>query len=277
MHDRADVLVVGGGPAGLTAALVLARARRRVFLADDRTYRNAQVSEFHGFPGRDTTDPAAFRRDVVAELDRYGVPVLHQAVATASTDGSAVEATFADGRTLMARAVLLATGVVDELPAVEGLASRWGRSAFNCPFCDGWEHRDRSVVVLDAAPGAEHLAEMLRNWTADVAIVDVRDVRRLVGQGTGLDAVETIGGDLIPADALFVRSPVRPRTALAAALGCRLDEAGFVVTDQHGATSHDLVWAAGDVRRAPPNPHQVVLAAGDGSAAAIAIHKALMH
>lgn len=276
MQDSADVMVVGGGPAGLTAALVLARARRRVFVADDGTYRNAQVAEFHGFPGRDTTDPAVFRQDVLAELERYGVQVGDQAVASASTGENAIEATFADGRALTARAVLFATGVADELPAVDGLASRWGRSVFNCPFCDGWEHRDRPVVVLDAAPGAEHLATMLRNWTAEVAIVDVHDVRRLVGQGTGLDAVETTDGALILADAVFLRGPIRPRTALAAQLGCRLDDAGFVVTDPFGATSHNLAWAAGDVRRAPPAPHQVVLASADGSVAGIAIHKALM-
>ena len=274
--DNVDVLVVGGGPAGVAAALVLARARRKVLVVDDGTYRNRQVEEFHGFPGRDATDPASFRQDVWVELARYGVNKDSQAVKTVATVPDGLEIVLADDHRLAARAAVLATGVADELPAVDGLAERWGRSAFNCPFCDGWEHRDRPVVVLDAAPGADDLARMLRQWTARVEMVRADDVARLVGEGTGLEAIETTDGALIPADAVFVKAPVRPRTALAAALDCRLDEADYVVTNGSGATSHDRLWAAGDVRRPPPMPHQVVLAAADGASAAISIHKSLM-
>jgi thioredoxin reductase len=269
-----DVVVAGGGPAGLTAALVLARARRSVLLADDGTYRNVQVSEFHGFPGRDSTDPAVFRRDVMAELVGYGVQTTSESLTTASTAEDVIVISPEGGGTISARRLLIATGVTDELPELEGLRSRWGKSAFNCPFCDGWEHRDRPLVVLDAAPGAEDLATMLRTWTSDVTVVPVNDVSRLVGDGTDLQAVELKAGGLLAADALFVKAPVRPRNALAEALECDLDEAGFIVTDQKGATSHPAVWAAGDVRRAAP--HQVVLAAADGSAAGIDIHKSLM-
>jgi thioredoxin reductase len=271
-----DVVVAGGGPAGLTAALVLARARRSILLADDGTYRNARVSEFHGFPGRDSTDPAEFRRDVLAELGRYEVQMESESITTAAHAEDVVALSVDGGRTITARRLLVATGVADELPEVEGLRDRWGKSAFNCPFCDGWEHRDRPLVVLDAAPGAEDLATMLRTWTSEVTVIPVNDVRRLVGDGTELQAVELKDGGLLAADAVFVKAPVHPRNALATALGCDLDEAGFIVTDQKGATSHPVVWAAGDVRRAPPMPHQVVLAAADGSAAGIDIHKSLM-
>ena len=172
--------------------------------------------------------------------------------------------------------MVLATGVHDELPPVDGLADRWGKSVFNCPFCDGWEHRDQPVVVIDAAPGADHLATLIRSWTPHVTIVAAPDVVALVGAGTTLSHVTLRDGSSIAATAAFVKSPVLPRSSIARALGCELDIDGYIVTSETGATSHPLVWAAGDVRRPPPTPHQVVLAAADGSAAAIAIHKAFV-
>lgn len=274
--DVFDVVVVGGGPAGLTAALVLARARRRVYLLDDGTYRNASVAEFHGFPGRDTTDPAELRRDIRAEIEHYGVEGGSGFATDASEDAGVISVSRAGGDPLTTRRLLLATGVTDELPSVEGLEERWGKSAFNCPFCDGWEYRDRPLVVLDAAPGAEDLAAMLRSWSSDVTIVPVDEVARLSGDGTTVDGVELASGDLLPAAAVFVRAPIRPRSDLAGSLGCELDENDFILTPEDGATSNPLVWAAGDVRRHPPLPHQVVLAAADGSSAAIGIHRSLL-
>jgi thioredoxin reductase len=271
-----DVLVIGGGAAGLTAALVLARARHRVTMIDDQTHRNATVEEFHGFPTRDATSPNRFRTDALAELHSYGVTIVRSAVTCASTEERTVSMTLTDDTTVHADAVVLATGVHDELPPVDGLAARWGKSAFNCPFCDGWEHRDQPVVVIDAAPDAEHLATMLRSWTPHVTIVTAADVAALVGDGTTLSHVRLRDGSVIAATAAFVKAPVEPRNSIAQALGCEVDANGYIVTSDTGATSHPLVWAAGDVRRPPPMPHQVILAAADGSAAAIDIHKSFV-
>ncbi len=268
-----DVIVVGGGAAGLTAALVLARARHRVTVVDDQTHRNATVDEFHGFPTRDATAPNRFRADALAELGSYGVAIIRSAVANARSTGTSVSMTLADGATIRGDAVVLATGVHDELPSVEGLSARWGKSAFNCPFCDGWEHRDQPVVVIDAAPGADHLADMVRSWTSQVTVVAASDITALVGEGSTLTHVELRDGTTVAATAAFVKAPVVPRSSIARSLGCEVDEDGYIVTTETGATSNPLVWAAGDVRRPPPMPHQVVLAAADGSAAAIAIHK----
>lgn len=265
-----------GGHHPHTAALVLARARHRVVVVDDQTYRNATVGEFHGFPTRDATAPSQFRTDALAELQRYDVAVISSAVTGAASTERCVSMALSDGRTVEGGALVLATGVHDELPPVAGLAERWGRSVFNCPFCDGWEHRDRPVVVIDAAPGAEQLAGLVRSWTPQVTLVAVADVRELVGDGTSLDHVALREGRTIPAAAAFVKVPVVPRSTIATALGCAVDADGYVVTTEAGATSHPRVWAAGDVRRAPPAPHQVVLAATDGSAAAIAVHKAFV-
>ena len=270
-----DVLVIGGGAAGLTAGLVLARARRRVTLIDDQTYRNATVDEFHGFPTRDATAPNRFRADAVRELRSYGVAFMGSTVTTVHATDRTVTVELADGVTISAAALLLATGVHDDLPPIDGLAQRWGKSAFNCPFCDGWEHRDQPVVVIDGAPGAEHLATMLGSWTPHVTVVDAREVAALTGPGTTLSRVLLRDGRTIAATAAFVKAPVIPRSSIARQVGCAVDDDGYVIANDTGATSHPLVWAAGDLRRPPPHPHQVVLAAADGSTAAIAIHKAL--
>jgi thioredoxin reductase len=271
-----EVLVIGGGAAGLTAALVLARARHRVTVVDDQTHRNATVDEFHGFPTRDATSPQRFRTDALAELNSYGVVIISSAVTGAGSARQGVSVTLFDGTDVRGDVVVLATGVRDELPPIDGLADRWGKSVFNCPFCDGWEHRDLPVVVIDAAPGADHLATMLRSWTPQVTEVAAAEVASLVGEGTNLSQVMLRDGRSIAAAAAFVKAPVVPRSTIARALGCDVDADGFIITNETGATSHPLVWAAGDVRRPPPLPHQVVLAAADGSAAAIAIHKAFV-
>ncbi len=271
-----DVIVVGGGAGGLTAALVLARARHRVVLVEDGTPRNATVDEFHGFPTRDTTSPARFRADAMAELGSYAVTLVHDEVTGARSADRRVSLTLAHGGNVRGNAMVLATGVHDELPPIPGLAERWGRSVFNCPFCDGWEHRDRPVVVIDAAPGVAHLAGLVRSWTTQVAVVAAADVAALTGDGTSLEQVVLRDGRVVHASAAFVKAPVVPRSAIARWLRCIVDTDGYIVTSGTGATSHPLVWAAGDVRRPPPLPHQVVLAAADGSTAAIDIHRSFV-
>ena len=271
-----DIVVIGGGAAGLTAGLVLARARRRVTLIDDQTYRNATVDEFHGFPTRDATAPNRFRTDAVRELSSYGVAFVGSTVTCVNATDRTVRVELDDGTAIDASTMLLATGVQDELPPIKGLAQRWGKSVFNCPFCDGWEQRDQPVVVIDAVPGADHLADMLRSWSPDVTIVNVDDVAALTGTTTTLDHVVLRDGRAIPATAAFLKARVVPRSSFARQAGCDIDAAGYVITDDNGATSHPLVWAAGDLRRPPPAPHQVVLAAADGSTAAIAMHKSLV-
>ena len=149
--------------------------------------------------------------------------------------------TLADGTTIGGDAIVLATGVHDDLPPVEGLAERWGRSAFNCPFCDGWEHRDQPVVVIDAAPGTDHLADMVRSWTTQVTVIAASDSTALVGEGPTLTHVELRHGTTAAATAASVKVPVVPRSEIARSLGCEVDEGGYVVTTETGGTSNPLV------------------------------------
>jgi thioredoxin reductase len=269
-------IVVGGGAAGLTAALVLARSRHQVTVIDDQTYRNATVDEFHGFPTRDASAPNHFRTDAIHELHSYGVAVVNSSVTDVHATDRSITVELADRRSMGAAAMLIATGVQDDLPAIDGLTERWGKSVFNCPFCDGWEHRDQPVVVIDAAPGADHLASMLRSWTPDVTVVDANAVAAITGNGTQMSRVILRDGTTIAATAAFLKAPIAPRSTIARKLACELDTDGYIVTTGTGATSHPLVWAAGDVRRPVPMPHQVVLAAADGSSAAIDMHKAFI-
>ena len=273
---NSDIAIIGGGAAGLTAGLVLARARHRVTLIDDQSYRNATVDEFHGFPTRDATAPDRFRSDALQELRSYGVAIVGSTVVGVHSTEGRIATELGDGTTMSAAAMLLATGVQDDLPAIDGLAHRWGKSVFNCPFCDGWEHRDEPVVVIDAGAGADHLATMLRSWSQDVTVLDADSIAALIGDGATLTHVALRDGRTITATAAFVKAPVIPRSSFARQVGLELDLDGYILTNDAGASTHPLVWAAGDVRRPAPMPHQVVLAAADGSTAAIDMHRAFV-
>jgi thioredoxin reductase len=287
-----DVAIIGGGPAGLSAALVLGRARRRVVVVDAGTPRNAAAAHMQGFLSRDGTPPADLLRAARAEVQRYGVELVKDRVVDA-TAGFMVR--LAGGRTVEARRVLLATGAVDELPDVVGARERWGRDLLHCPYCHGWEVRDQPVGVLGTGPGSVEHAHLLRQWTDDViffthtfavttgerATLDARriavvdgSVERLVVTDDRLRAVRLADGRSVPRDALFIRPALRAHAdGPAAALGCELLAGGLVRADASGRTSVAGVWAAGNAA----NPRaQVITAAGEGSAVAIAINNELV-
>ncbi len=287
-----DVLVVGGGAAGLSAALVLGRARRRVAVVDAGSPRNAPAAHMQGFLSRDGMPPAellAVGRDEVAH---YGVELIADRVATVEP-GFFVH--LAGGPVLESRRVLVATGVGDELPEIPGVRERWGRDLLHCPYCHGWEVRDQPLGVLGTHPLAAEHAQLVRQWSDDVvffahtaelapadrARLEARDivvvdgeVARLVVENDGLVGVELGDGRVVARTAVFIRPGNRPHDdGLLAGLGCELDEAGFPIVDTTGRTSVAGVWAAGNV--ADPRA-QVITSAGAGSAAAIAINADLV-
>ena len=291
-RPRYDVVVVGGGAAGLSAALVLGRARRRVAVVDAGAPRNAPASEMHGFLSRDGLPPADLLVAGRAEAAGYGVELL-------ADDVVAVEAGFslrlAGGRVLQARRILLATGARDELPEIPGVRERWGRDLLHCPYCHGWEVRDRPLGVLGIGAGSVEHAQLVRQWSSDVvffvhdydlaaaerAELEARGIRvvdgaiaRLVVEDDRLAAVELADGRSVARAAVFIRPRLVPHAhELLAGLGCEADDAGFVRVDGTGRTSTAGVWAAGNV--ADPRA-QVVTAAGAGSAAAIALNADLV-
>lgn len=287
-----DVAVIGGGAAGLTAALVLGRARRRVVVVDAGEPRNGPAAHMHGFLSRDGMPPAELLAAGRAEIRGYGVELLEDRVVEIARS---FELGLAGGDAVAARRVLLATGAVDELPDIPGARERWGRDFLHCPYCHGWEVRDRPIGVLGTGPASVAHAQLLRQWSHDVVFfphtlsvtatertaLEVRDisvvdgvVARLSVVGDRLDAVELADGRSIPRAAVFIRPALRPQAGhLIRALGCDVDPDGFVTVDALGRTSVPGVWAAGNV--ADPRA-QVITAAGQGSAAAIAINNDLV-
>src|SRR3954470_10986334 len=165
-----DCVIVGAGPAGLNAALVLGRARRRVVVLDDAQPRNYATHEMHGVLGHDGLDPAHLRARGREELAGYGVEVVSAEVQGAEVLDAAVRVSSTRGMDV-ARTVLLATGMLDEVPDIPGFAGVWGRSAHTCPYCDGFEHRDERLAVLASGGRGEHLAILLRQWSGDVVLL----------------------------------------------------------------------------------------------------------
>ena len=287
-----DVVVIGGGAAGLSAALVLGRARRRVAVVDAGVPRNAPAAHMQGFLSRDGMSPAAFLAAGRAEVAGYGVDLVADRV-TEVEPGFDVR--LAGGRVLRARRLLVATGVHDELPDILGVRERWGRDLLHCPYCHGWEVRDEPLGVLGTVPGSVQHAQLVRQWSDDVvffahtydltateaAELEARGVRvvrgevaRLVVEDDRLAGVELGDGRVMARTAVFIRpSNVPHADSLPAGLDCELDAAGFVAVDGSGRTTTAGVWAAGNV--VDPRA-QVITSAGAGSAAAIAINADLV-
>ena len=290
--ENYDVVVVGGGAAGSSAALVLGRARRRVAVVDAGTPRNAPAAHMHGFLSRDGMPPADLLAAARAELRSYAVGLIDDRVVE-NTDGFRLQ--LAGGHTVRARRLLLATGAVDELPDIPGARERWGRDFLHCPYCHGWEVRDQPIGVLGTGPGSVDHAHLLRQWSDDViffahtypitaserAVLHARGVRvvdglvaRFLVADDRLNAVQLTDRSAVPRRAVFIRPALHPSAdGLIDALGCEVDQRGFVRVDANGRTSVFGIWAAGNVA----NPRaQVITAAGEGSAAAIAINADLV-
>jgi thioredoxin reductase len=287
-----DVVVVGGAAAGLSAALVLGRARRRVAVIDAGMPRNAPAAHMHGFLSRDGMPPADLLAAARAEVQSYGVELVDDRVVEITKD---LTLRLAGGRTLGARRLVLATGAVDELPDIPGARERWGRDFLHCPYCHGWEVRDQPIGVLGTGPGSVEHAQLLRQWSDDViffahtypvtaldrAALEARGIQiveglvaRLSVVDDLLDAVQLADGRAIPRAAVFIRPTLHAHNdGFMESLGVEVDEGRFARVDASSRTSVPGVWAVGNAA----NPRaQVITAAGEGSTAAIAINTDLV-
>jgi thioredoxin reductase len=291
-----DVAVVGGGAAGLSAALVLTRARRRVAVIDAGRPRNAPAAHMQGFLSRDGMPPAEFLAAGRAEVTGYGGHLITGAVREITPTapvGPAVGDTgfrvrLAGGALLSARRVLVATGLRDEIPDIPGLAGRWGRDVLHCPYCHGFEVRDRPLGVLGGSPETVEHALLIRQWSDDVTFfahtyeltgferqrLTARGIRivdgvvnRVIIDGDRLAGIELDRAGMVAPHALFVRPRLVPTDDLLAGLGA------VVTSERTGRTSVPGVWAAGN---AVDPRAQVITAAGAGSAAAIDLHADLV-
>jgi thioredoxin reductase len=293
-----DVVVVGGGAAGLSGALVLGRARRRVAVVDAGQPRNAPAAHMHGFLGSDGLPPAELLAKGRAEVAGYGVDVISGSVESitlsAAPSGPRLLLRLVDGSVLRARRVLVTTGLRDDIPDIPGVRERWGRDLLHCPYCHGYEVRDQPLGVLGGTPEAIAHAHLLRQWSDDVVLftngnpVTVDQRQQLVARAIGvvdapiaslvvehdrLVGVAAADGRVVRRSAVFVRPQFVPNDTLLTDLGCATHANGWVAVDATGATSLPGLWAAGNA----VNPRaQVITAAGEGSAAAIAINQDLV-
>jgi thioredoxin reductase len=286
-----DILVIGGGAAGLNAALVLLRARRRVAVVDAGHPRNSPATTMHGFLSRDGLPPTELLTLGRSEVAGYGGDIINGTVTELHPGFSA---TLADGTVLGARRVLVTTGLGDRIPGIPGLAERWGRDVLHCPYCHGYEVRDQPLGVIGGGAEAIAHAMLIRQWSDDVTLfagdadltpeqaevlaargvrVQPGAVRRIVVEHDALRGVELENGLVIDRAAVFVRPTFAPHDALLRDIGCDVDEQGWTVHDAAGATSVPGVYVAGN---AGDPRAQIVTAAGQGSAAAIAINSDLV-
>lgn len=292
-----DVAIVGGGPGGLSAALALGRARKRVVVFDAGPRRNAAATHIHNFVTRDGTPPDEFRSVARTQLATYpNVEVRDTHVESVTGTRGAFRIELSP-ETLEARRVLLSTGMVDQMLPIDGFRELWGRSIFQCPYCHGWEVQDRPWAVLALPHTASHLlpfALMARGWTRDVVVftngaVDVADetraalqaagvgletatIARLIANPNGLDAIELADGRVVPRDVLFTQ-PLQRQVGLVSALGLTLDDDGYVKVDpMKRETSVAGIYASGDLTT---RMQAAVLAAASGMQAAAMINAEL--
>jgi thioredoxin reductase/SAM-dependent methyltransferase len=294
-----DVVVIGGGAAGLSAALNLGRVRRSVVVVDAGQPRNAPAAHMHGYLGHEGLPPLELLRAGRTEVERYGVRLVEGEAARTTGDairGFTVELT--DGRLLHGRHVLVTTGLVDELPAIDGLAERWGRDVVHCPFCHGWEVRDRPIVVVGTNGGGTHAAQVFHTLSDDITVV-VHDgvgpspadaaaltalgiavrtgpVAEVVVTDDAVTGVRLVDGTVVPAEAVVVRGRMVARSSVLISLGLEAVEGPMGVTieaDPMGATATPGVWVAGNVTDLAAN---VVMSAASGARTAGAIHAALL-
>jgi thioredoxin reductase len=288
-----DVLVVGGGPAGLSAALMLGRCRRRVVVCDLGQPRNRQSRALHGYLTRDGIPPLAFNDLGRHELPAYGIELRTVGVTGARRVGDHYRVTLSDATEEDARYLLIATGVVDHLPAIDGFRECYGLSLFHCPYCDGWEVRDRRLAAFGGGKQVVSLALGLKTWSTEVLVcthgsrLDRRLRERLADNGVAvrtervarldhdagaLTRVHFASGDPLERDAMFFTTGQHPQSDLAIKLGCTLTQRGAVKTGTLCDTNIPRVFVAGDASR---DAQFVVVAAAEGVKAAVAINKAL--
>ena len=291
-----DVVVVGGGAAGLSGALTLARARRSVLVIDAGEPRNAPAAGVHGFLTRDGTNPIELLATGRQEVGRYGAEVVTGRVQGASREEDGFIVTVDGGRTVRARRLLVTTGLVDELPPIPGVRERWGRDVLHCPYCHGWEVRDQSIGVLATGPRSVHQALLFSQWSPDVTFfthtapslteeqaeeLAARNIPVVDGEiagleiaGDGICGIRLGSGTVVPCQAAVVAPRFVARAEPLISLGLEAEEHPMgvgtrVASDATGLTAVPGVWVAGNV--ADPMA-QVMAAAAGGAAAAGAIN-----
>jgi len=291
-----DVIIVGAGPAGLSAALILGRACRKVLVCDTGTPRSWAAKEMHAFLTRGGIAPAGFCRLARRDLRRYrNVGWCGGEVTRAAREpGGAFRVTIGKRRRARCRKLLIATGVFDQLPRIDGIEALYGSSVFQCPYCDGWEMRDAPVAVYGKRRRGFEMARAMTAWTRDIVLctdgpsgysradrnhlqrnrIELIEERiaRLEGRRGSLQAVVFRNGRAVPREALFFDTPAHAQSRLAESVGCRFARHGGVQCGKYEATSVPGVFVAGNIIR---DVQLSIVAAAEGARAAFGVNRAL--
>jgi thioredoxin reductase len=293
--DIQDCIIIGGGPAGLNAAIVLGRCRRKVLLFDVGNYRNKSSHGMHNYLTRDDILPTDFIKICHQELEKYCVQLLRKKIVKAEkNDEGLFVARDEEGRTYTSRKLLVATGLTDNVPDIPGFKELYGKSVFHCPYCDGWEIRDKKLAVYARNKDGAELALTLKGWSDSVVLftdgknkikpiekeqLDSYDIRviqlpieKLEGKNGILQKVIFKNGEEMECDALFFVNGYKQQCDLAEAFGCEMSKKGVVVTNRFQQTNIEGLYVAGDASK---DMHFVVVAAAEGAKAGVIINKEL--
>jgi thioredoxin reductase len=288
-----DCMVIGGGPAGLSASLTLGRARRKIALFDDGTNRNNVTHQSHGFITRDGIKPQEFKDIGVKELGNYPNVSFFQTTILEIVQDS--EKRFlvktTDRRNFVTEKILLATGI-QEVFSVPSLKNYYGKSLFSCPYCDGWELKDKPLIVLaDKEEQMLHMAKLVYNWSNDLVVltngvelskkgiqelqkhnikIKTETIKNLIGEEGYLQKIEFVTGEIMNRSGGFVIPSFYRPNQFAEKLGCEVQENGIVVTDNFGRTTQKNIYVAGETEKSAPS--SLIISAADGSRAAISVN-----
>jgi len=298
MNKNFDVIIIGAGPAGLSAAIILGRSRRRVLVCDSGRPRNLKANFMHGYLTRDGISPLEFLRLGSEETRQYDINKqqmeISQITPLVSPPGRGFEVISSKGEIFFSRKVLLATGITDNIPQIEGIEDFYGKSVFHCPYCDGWEVRDKRFAAYARGKGALALSLSLKTWSQDVILcsdglarlsredkrtLELHQIRivtnridRLEGRQGLLRKIVFQNGDSVERDVMFFSTGQKQKSNLAERLGCRFNDKGFIPTNKKQQTNIKGVFAAGDITK---DVKFVVVAAAEGARAGMAINMEL--
>jgi len=290
-----DCIIIGGGPAGLNAAVVLGRCRRKVLVFDTEQYRNKRSHGMHNYLTRDDILPVDFIKLCHKELQKYSVQVVHKKIVGAAKNDEGIFAVKDnEGRLYQSKKLLVATGLSDNVPNIEGFAEMYGQSIFHCPYCDGWEVRDKKLGVYARNKNGAELALALKGWSNDVCLytddrnkikpwqqtqLDANDIpvirlaiARLKGTDGQLEKIIFKNGEERLCQALFIVNGYTQQCNLAEAFGCEMSKKGVVVTNRYQQTNIPGLYVAGDAAK---DMQFVVVAAAEGAKAGVIINKEL--
>lgn len=296
MNSKYDVLIIGGGPAGMTSAMTLARGRRQVLICDDDRPRNAPAKLMQNFPSRDGTPPAEFLRIVRKDLEKYEtLQSVKDSVLQVERTYSGFKARLKSGADVESRKLILAVGVKDELPNISGITELWGKSVFHCPYCHGYEHKDEPLGLLVTEEKVYHAIPLILGISKNLVIFTDRKfnltdeqkdlikknniplfdekIISLKHNGEKLTGIELEDGSVIPRSVLFLRPAMRPKSDIGEKLGCQLNEFGLYQVDSTGRSTEKGIFVAGDLNDIRQS---VVIASASGAMTAIAVNLELL-